>query len=72
MRPWTYNFIMSMDQFQILERLDYRNFAIVLKVRRKSDNEIYAMKRVKLGDLGEKEKKRCLEPHSQKTKYGII
>ena len=61
MRPWTYNFIMSMDQFQILERLDYRNFAIVLKVRRKSDNEIYAMKRVKLGDLGEKEKKKVLK-----------
>lgn len=52
---------MSIDQYQILERLDKKHFAKVFKVRRKSDNEIFAMKQVKLDFKNESEKESILK-----------
>lgn len=52
---------MSIDQYQIIERLDYGNFALVFKVRHHSDNEIYAMKKLGLGPLGKVIKENVLK-----------
>lgn len=51
---------MSISQFEVLGKLGEGAFATVFKVRRKSDNEIYAMKKVKFGPLSAKEKENAL------------
>lgn len=46
--------------FQILSKLGEGAYSSVYKVKRISDNQIYAMKRVKLLSLKEKEKENAL------------
>ena len=45
-----------MDNFEILEKLGDGAYSIVYKVKRKIDSQIYALKKVKLQNLNEKEK----------------
>ena len=49
-----------MEGFQILKKLGEGAYSIVLKVRRNYDNNIYALKKVKLLKLSEKEKNNAL------------
>jgi NIMA (never in mitosis gene a)-related kinase len=49
-----------MSQFDVIGKLGEGAFATVFKVRRKSDNEIYAMKKVKFGPMSPKEKENAL------------
>jgi NIMA (never in mitosis gene a)-related kinase 1/4/5 len=51
---------MSLSQFDVLGKLGEGAFATVFKVRRKSDNQIYALKKVKFGPLSAKEKENAL------------
>ena len=51
---------MSLSQFELLDVLGNGVYASVYKVRRKVDNKIYAMKKVPLVDLWEKEKENAL------------
>ena len=45
-----------MDGFEILKKLGDGSYSVVYKVRRKIDNNIYALKKVNLQKLKEKEK----------------
>jgi len=45
-----------MKNFQIVNKLGEGAFSTVYKVRRLSDNQTYALKKVKLGKLSEKER----------------
>ena len=45
-----------MNGFEILSKLGDGAFSIVYKVRRKADNKIYALKKVKMKNLNQKEK----------------
>lgn len=47
---------MSLQNFEILNKIGEGAYSVVHKVRRKSDGEIYALKKVKFGSLSEKEK----------------
>ena len=49
-----------MDNFEILEKLGDGAYSIVYKVKRKIDSKIYALKKVKLQNLNEKEKENAL------------
>ena len=49
-----------MDNFEILEKLGDGAYSIVYKVKRKIDSQIYALKKVKLQNLNEKEKENAL------------
>ena len=49
-----------MDNFEILEKLGDGAYSIVYKVKRKIDSKIYALKKVKLENLNEKEKENAL------------
>ena len=49
-----------MEGFEILEKLGDGAYSIVYKVKRKEDNNIYAIKKVKLKGLSEKEKQNAL------------
>ena len=49
-----------MENFEILEKLGEGSYSTVYKVKRKIDNQIYALKKVKLLNLKEKEKKNSL------------
>ena len=51
---------MSLSQFEILGKLGEGAFATVFRVKRKSDNQIYALKKVKFGPLSAKEKENAL------------
>jgi NIMA (never in mitosis gene a)-related kinase 1/4/5 len=51
---------MSIAQFEILGKLGEGAFSTVFKVRRRSDNEIYAMKKVKFNPLSAREKDNAL------------
>ncbi|OMJ76319.1 hypothetical protein SteCoe_24345 [Stentor coeruleus] len=51
---------MSLSQFEVIGKLGEGAFAQVFKVRRKSDKEIYAMKKVKFGPMSSKEKENAL------------
>ena len=45
-----------MNGFEIIKKIGNGSFSVVYKVRRKADNNIYALKKVKLFKLREKEK----------------
>jgi len=45
-----------LKDFEILKRLGEGTYANVFKVKRREDNEIYALKKVKLRDLNKKGK----------------
>ena len=47
---------MSLADFEIIEQLGTGAFSIVHKVRRRTDQEIYALKKVNMQGLKEKEK----------------
>ena len=49
-----------MDNFEILEKLGDGAYSIVYKVKRLIDNNIYALKKVKLLNLSDKEKSNAL------------
>ena len=49
-----------MNGFEIIQKLGDGAFSVVYKVRRKIDNNIYALKKVKLQKLKEKEKQNAL------------
>ena len=46
----------SIDDFEFLNQIGVGAFSKVYKVKRKIDNEIYALKQVNLSTLSEKEK----------------
>ena len=49
-----------MENFEIMTKLGDGAYSVVYKVKRKQDNKIYALKKVKLKDLCEKEKQNAL------------
>ena len=49
-----------MDGFEILEKLGDGAYSVVYKVRRKEDSNIYALKKVRLQNLSDKEKENSL------------
>ena len=49
-----------MDGFELISKLGEGSYSVVFKVRRKKDSKIYALKKVKLKKLSEKEKKNAL------------
>ncbi|CAD8184838.1 unnamed protein product [Paramecium octaurelia] len=49
-----------LQQFQELEKLGSGSFSEVWKVIRRADHQIYAMKKIKMGTLNEKEKQNAL------------
>ena len=49
-----------MDGFEILSKLGDGSYSVVYKVRRKIDDKIYALKKVKLQNLSDKEKENSL------------
>ena len=49
-----------MDGFEILSKLGDGSYSVVYKVRRKADDKIYALKKVKLQNLSDKEKENSL------------
>jgi NIMA (never in mitosis gene a)-related kinase len=51
---------MSVKNFEILSELGAGTYASVFKVRRHEDQQVYALKRVKLHSLSEKEKENAL------------
>ena len=50
----------TIQDFQILKKLGDGAFSSVFSVKRTSDGSIYAMKKVKIGKLSEKEKENAL------------
>jgi NIMA (never in mitosis gene a)-related kinase len=51
---------MSLQDYEVLSELGKGAYSIVYKARRLSDNKIYALKKVKLANLKEKEKRNAL------------
>ena len=51
---------MSISDFQILSKLGEGAYSSVYKVKRIADDEIYALKKVKITNLSEKEKENAL------------
>lgn len=49
-----------MDEFQIIKKLGDGAYSSVYKVKRVSDNSIYALKQVKMATLTEKERENAL------------
>ena len=49
-----------MDRFDILSKLGDGAYSVVYKVKRIADSKIYALKKVKLQNLSEKEKENSL------------
>jgi NIMA (never in mitosis gene a)-related kinase len=49
-----------LGNFEIMERIGKGSFAKVYKVRRKADDQIYALKKVNLGKMKKKEKENAL------------
>ena len=49
-----------MENFEIIAKLGDGAYSVVYKVKRKQDNKIYALKKVKLKDLCDKEKQNAL------------
>lgn len=59
----------SIKDFKILSKLGEGSFSQVFKVKRLSDGLEYAMKKVKMGMLKEKEKQNAL---NEVNKYGLF
>src|SRR5690348_1416432 len=51
---------MSLKDFEVIKELGKGAFGSVCKVRRKSDGNLYAMKRVKMSQLSPKERENAL------------
>ena len=51
---------MSLSEFDIISKIGEGAYSIVYKVRRRSDSKIYALKKVKIQKLSEKEKTNAL------------
>ena len=51
---------MSISSFEILKKIGEGAYSQVFKVRRKSDDIIYALKKVRIMNLSEKEKENAL------------
>lgn len=51
---------MSLNDFEILAKIGEGTYSTVYKARRLSDNQLYAIKKVKINNLSEKEKKNAL------------
>ena len=51
---------MSINNFTVLKKLGEGSYSCVYKVRRLNDNEDYAMKDIKMGNLNTKEKENSL------------
>ena len=51
---------MSINDFEIIKQLGKGVFGIVLLARRREDNKIYAIKRVQISNLNQKEKQNAL------------
>jgi len=49
-----------MKNFQILKKIGEGSYSVVYRVRRLSDNQEYALKKVSMGNLSEKEKENSL------------
>lgn len=49
-----------MNGFDIIKKLGDGAYSIVYKVRRRADNKVYALKKVKMKNLNDKEKKNSL------------
>jgi NIMA (never in mitosis gene a)-related kinase len=49
-----------MQNFEKIQKIGQGSYSEVYKVLRKSDNQIYAMKKVKMGQLSQKEKQNAL------------
>jgi NIMA (never in mitosis gene a)-related kinase len=47
---------MSMNDFDLLQKLGEGSYSTVYKVKRKSDKCLYALKKVRIGSLKEKER----------------
>ena len=64
-----------MENFEIISKLGEGSYSTVFKVKRKIDNQIYALKKVKLSNLNDKEKTNSLNEvrilASVKSKYVI-
>ena len=51
---------MSMNNFDIIEKLGEGSYSTVFKVHRKSDSQVYAMKKVKFNSLNQRDKQNAL------------
>lgn len=51
---------MSLVNFQLLDKLGEGAYSSVYKVKRRNDSKIYALKKVRMTDLSEKEKENAL------------
>lgn len=51
---------MSIKEFQVLQKLGEGAYSSVYRVKRLIDSSEYALKRVKLGNLSDKEKQNAL------------
>lgn len=50
----------SMKDFEIMNKLGEGAFGVVFKVKRKEDGEEYALKKVKIGAMKEKERENAV------------
>lgn len=51
---------MSLSHFEVLNKIGEGAYSQVFRVRRKQDGKMYALKKVKILSLGEKEKQNAL------------
>jgi NIMA (never in mitosis gene a)-related kinase 1/4/5 len=51
---------MSLNDFEVIKRLGEGAYSSVYHVRRYADNQTYALKKVKMGKLSDKEKENAL------------
>lgn len=51
---------MSLDDFKIVKKLGVGSYSSVYKIIRKNDGLVYALKKIKMGNLSDKEKENSL------------